>query len=54
MKTGLGISGLVAMLLTTTGPAMAIEPDGPQLKHAERNAEAWAAEDAAPPAAPAP
>ena len=32
--------------LALSHSAVAIEPDGPHIDHAERNAEAWAAEDA--------
>lgn len=46
MKHAHGIGGLAAAIVTLAGPAAAIEPDGPQLAHAQRNAAAWAAEDA--------
>ena len=45
MKTLIGIGAAAALGLTATLPAEAIEPDGPHLEFAQRNAEAWAAED---------
>ncbi|QDG78517.1 sulfatase-like hydrolase/transferase [Labrenzia sp. PHM005] len=39
-------TSLLALLLTATPAALAIEPDGPHLDFAKRNAAAWASEDA--------
>ena len=46
MKQTVGIGVVAAGLVFHSMSAEAIEPDGPQLKNAERNAAAWAADDA--------
>ena len=46
MKYLLGIGSAAALMVGGAFPAIAIEPDGPHIAHAERNAEVWAAEDA--------
>ena len=45
-KPALGLMAAFSALLVGPAPALAIEPDGPHLVHAERNATVWAAEDA--------
>ncbi|MEO9573575.1 MAG: sulfatase-like hydrolase/transferase [Roseobacter sp.] len=46
MKTCLKLGAATAISCLVAIPASAIEPDGPHLEFAQRNAEAWAAEDA--------
>ncbi|MDJ0992343.1 MAG: sulfatase-like hydrolase/transferase [Dinoroseobacter sp.] len=46
MKTTLKLGTALTALMAVATPLKALEPDGPHMAHAERNAAAWAAEDA--------
>ncbi|MEM6578565.1 MAG: sulfatase-like hydrolase/transferase [Pseudomonadota bacterium] len=46
MTHRVALGSVVAAFVAAASPTYAIEPDGPHLAHAERNAAAWAAEDA--------
>ncbi|WP_108861446.1 sulfatase-like hydrolase/transferase [Ruegeria sp. Alg231-54] len=45
MRRTLEVGAVVLACLAVVTPASALEPDGPHLAHAQRNAEIWAAED---------